>query len=184
MKRNVREATSSDTAWYLEHCRSLIAEPDSQIPFRPDELFPTPEQQAELFREATPRGDLFLIAEVDGVRVGEVSLRRGSRAAFKHSAVLGISVAREWRHKGIGSVLMQHAIEWAKAKGALRRIELYVFATNRLAIRLYERCGFMIEGRRKDAVRVGDDFVDDVLMAYLLDQMPNEAPVRTPGSVA
>src|SRR5688572_21393457 len=122
MKPNVREATLSDTDWYLELVRSLVAESDSQIPLRPDELFRTPDQQAELFGGASARGDLFLIAEMNGTRLGELNLRRGGRAAFRHSAVLGISVAREWRNKGIGSVLMQCAIEWAKAEGALRRI--------------------------------------------------------------
>jgi RimJ/RimL family protein N-acetyltransferase len=178
MKPNVREAMASDATWYIELVASLVAEPDSQIPLRPDELFRTPDQQAELFDGASARGDLFLIAEVDGIRTGELNLRRGSRAAFRHSAVLGISVAREWRNKGIGSVLMQCAIEWARTEGDLRRIELYVFATNAPAIRLYERFGFMIEGRRKGAVRVGDDFVDDMLMAYFA-QKPNKAPEPT-----
>jgi ribosomal protein S18 acetylase RimI-like enzyme len=182
MKPNVREATLSDTEWYLDLVRSLVTESDSQIPLRQDELFRTPQQQAELFAEASERGDLFLIAEMEGLRVGEVNLLRGSREAFKHSAVLGISVAREWRNKGIGSALMQHAIEWAKTKGTLRRIELYVLKTNAPAIRLYERFGFMIEGTRIGAVRIGDLFVDDLLMAYLI-QKPNKAPEPTPGSV-
>jgi RimJ/RimL family protein N-acetyltransferase len=174
MKAQVRKATSSDTEWYLELVRSLATESDSQIPLRPDELFRTPEQQSELFGQASARGDLFLVADMNGVRVGEVNLRRGSREAFKHSAVLGISIVRQWRNQGIGSMLMQHAIEWAKEQGDLRRIELYVFATNAPAIRLYERFGFMVEGRRTDAVRVGDRFVDDLLMAYLVRQ-PSKA---------
>ena len=63
---------------------------------------------------------------------------------------------------------MEKAMAWAKGDGALQRIELNVFATNATAIRLYERCGFVVERRRKDAVRVGDGFVDDVVMAYLI----------------
>jgi putative acetyltransferase len=160
----------------------LVAEPDSQIPLLPDELFRTPEQQAGLFAEARARRDLFLIAEVDGVRVGEVNLRRGSREAFKHAAVLGISVSREWRCKGIGSALMKAALEWARTEGDLRRIELYVFASNARAIRLYERFGFTIEGRRKCAVRMSDRFLDDLLMAQLIEK-PNKPPEPTSLSV-
>jgi RimJ/RimL family protein N-acetyltransferase len=168
MSLTIRSATSNDTAWYLDLVRSLATEPEPQIPLGRDEHFRTPEQQAELFGGASARGDLFLIAEWNGERVGEVNLRRGSRPAFKHSAALGIAVARPSRGKGIGLALMEKAMEWAKGDGALRRIELNVFATNATAIRLYERCGFVVEGRRKDAVRVGDGFVDDVVMAYLI----------------
>jgi RimJ/RimL family protein N-acetyltransferase len=182
MKPHVREAVSGDTDWYLDLVRSLVAEPDSQIPLRPEELFRTPEQQADLFAGASAHGDLFLIAEMNGLRVGEVNLRRGSREAFKHSAALGISVAREWRGKGIGSALMQSAIGWARTIGGLRRLELYVFASNTLAIRLYERFGFQVEGRRRSAVRLGAGFVDDLLMAYL-PQTPNKAPEPTTTSV-
>ena len=175
MKVSMREATSWDTEWYLEHVRSLVAEADSQIPLRPTEVFRTPEQQTELFSAASERGDLFVLAEVNGERVGEMNLRRGTREAFKHAAVLGISVARAWRGKGVGSALLKHAIEWASTYGRLRRIELYVFASNAAAIRLYERFGFVVEGRRKGAVRVGDLFVDDLLMACLIQPL-NKSP--------
>ena len=175
MKPNLRRATASDATWYVEHVYLLAAESDAQIPLRPDEFFRTPDQQAELFGGAAARGDLFLIAEMNGIRIGGLNLRRGSRAAFEHSAVLGMSVAREWRNRRIGSALIEGAIEWATGEGALRRIELHVFATNAPAIRLYERFGFMIEGRRKGAVRVGDGFVDDLVMAYVV-QRPKPAP--------
>lgn len=166
MTPNVREATASDATWFIEHVRALVAEPDAQIPLRSGEFVVTRDQQAELMGGAAERGDLFLIAEVHGKCVGELNLRRGSRAAFRHSVVLGMSVAREWRNQRIGSALMQRAIEWAKAEGTLRRIELHVYSTNAPAIRLYESHGFIIEGRRRGAVRVGDGFIDDMLMAY------------------
>lgn len=165
---NVRKATANDAAWFIEHVRSLVSEPDVQIPLRPDEFVVTRDQQAALFSGAAGRGDLFLIAEVRGECVGELNLRRGSRTAFKHSTLLGISVAREWRNRRIGSTLLEHAIEWARSEAALRRIELYVYATNLPAIRLYEHYGFMIEGTRRGAVRVVDGFVDDILMAHVL----------------
>jgi RimJ/RimL family protein N-acetyltransferase len=167
MQPILRSATANDARWYIEHVGALAAESDAQIPLRTDEFFRSPDQQAEMFIGATARGDLFLIAEMNGIRIGELNLRRGSRAAFKHSAVLGISVAREWRNRRIGSALMQRAIHWAAGEGALRRIELNVFATNAAAIRLYQRFGFVIEGRRKDAVGVGNGFVDDFVMAYI-----------------
>lgn len=169
MNPTLREATVSDADWYVGHVHALAAELESQIPLQPGEVFRTAAQQAELFGGAAVRGDLFLIAEIDGRRIGELNLRRGSRPAFRHSAVLGISIAGEWRNQRIGSSLMQRALAWAEADGALRRIELQVFATNAPGIRLYQRFGFVIEGRRVAAVRMGDQFVDDLLMARVTE---------------
>lgn len=164
MTLKIREATGEDAAWFVEHLRALVVEPDVAVPLRLEEYVTTPEQQAEVMRGAAERGDVFFLAEADGVRVGELNLRRGTRIAFKHSTVLGLSIAKAWRGQGVGSALMQHALEWARAQGNLRRVELWVYASNTTAIRLYERHGFVVEGRRRGSVRVGDGYVDDLLM--------------------
>lgn len=161
----IREATTEDATWFVDHVRALVSEPDIAIPLRLDEYITTPEQHAEMLRGAVERGDLYVIAEIDGVRVGELNLRRGTRAAFKHKVVVGMSVAPAWRNQRIGSALMQHALECAKAQGNLRRVELWVYASNTPAIRLYERYGFVVEGKRRGAIRAGDLYVDDLLMA-------------------
>lgn len=165
LQPHIREARSGDATWFIDHVRALVAEPDAQMPLRPGEFVTTPEQQAAIFSGAAARGDLYSIAEVQGERVGELNLRRGARAATRHAAVLGMSVAPAWRNRRIGSALMQYALAWARGAGALRRIELYVYTTNAPAIRLYQSSGFIIEGRRRDVIRVGDGFIDDLLMA-------------------
>lgn len=168
MTLNIRHAAIYDAAWLVDHVRALVAEPDVAVPLRVDEYLTTSEQQAETLHGAAERGDLFLIAEVDGMPVGEINFRRGARAAFKHTVVVGMSVALQWRGRGIGSALMQRALEWAKVQGDLRRVELWVYTSNAAAIRLYERHGFVVEGRRRGAIRVGDRYVDDLMMACYL----------------
>ena len=68
-----------------------------------------------------------------------------------------------------GRALLEEGIAWAKAHG-ITRLELYVFADNAPAIALYEALGFGHEGRRKHFVRFGETYVDDLVMARLLDQ--------------
>lgn len=162
---HIREATPADAVWFVANVRALAAEPDTQMPLTPEEYVTTPEQQAGVISGAAARGDLYIIAEVDGERVGELNLRRGTRLALRHSAVLGLSVVPAWRNRRIGSALIQHALAWARGPGALRRIELYVYTTNAPAIRLYQNHGFILEGRRKNAIRTADGFIDDFLMA-------------------
>jgi ribosomal protein S18 acetylase RimI-like enzyme len=75
--------------------------------------------------------------------VGSLHLER-SRFGFGE---IGMTVAREWRGRGVGSALLAAAIEWARERG-LHKLSLGVFAHNAAAIALYRKFGFVEEGRR------------------------------------
>jgi RimJ/RimL family protein N-acetyltransferase len=68
---------------------------------------------------------------------------------------------------GVGSQLLQTFEHWALASG-LKRLELTVHASNTRAIRLYERAGFLLEGRKSDAIIVNDVPVDECVMGKAL----------------
>ena len=61
---------------------------------------------------------------------------------------------------------MTAAIERAWAKG-FTRIELTVRIDNVRAKRLYERLGFSVEGRQRQAFRVNGEYFDSSFMALL-----------------
>ncbi len=63
---------------------------------------------------------------------------------------------------------MTRAIEWAQKTGAISRIELSVFERNQKAIRLYEKFGFVVEGKRLNAIYRDGEYLDNYLMALLL----------------
>ena len=78
---------------------------------------------------------------------------------------LGISVAREWRGRGVGTALVVSLLEWATEIADIEKVSLDVFATNLGAIGLYKKLGFVEEGRRiKDIKRGADHYVDTVMM--------------------
>jgi ribosomal-protein-alanine N-acetyltransferase len=58
-----------------------------------------------------------------------------------------VLVMPEARCRGIGSALVQAVAEWARGFHA-DEIGLEVRESNARAVRLYERCGFAIAGRR------------------------------------
>jgi len=74
-----------------------------------------------------------------------------------------IAVAEDFRQKGVGTILLTKALEEAKEKGVVSAI-LEVRSGNLAAIRLYERRGFAVVGRRKDYYR---DPPDDALLMSL-----------------
>lgn len=48
------------------------------------------------------------------------------------------------------------------------RVELEVFASNTAAIALYEKLGFVVEGRKSRARKVDGAYDDDLIMARFL----------------
>ena len=74
--------------------------------------------------------------------------------------------------------LVREALSQVFAK-SLNRVELEVFASNAIAIGLYEREGFVIEGRKRGA-RFLDGVEDDILiMGCLRDEWPGSTRQET-----
>jgi putative acetyltransferase len=113
-----------------------------------------------------------LVACVGAELVGELGLITFPNAPRRrHAARLGIAVRDDWQGRGMGSALMQAAVELADKWLNILRLELEVFADNEPAIRLYKKFGFAIEGT---LVRFGyrdGQFVDVYTMARLRDSI-------------
>ena len=107
------------------------------------------------------------VAEDDGLIVGRLSIARDQHPASRHVADLGLMVAASHRRRGIGTSLLEAAVQWARGSG-VRKLELHVFPWNEGAIALYEHFGFVREGYRKEHYRRGSEYVDAVLMALRL----------------
>ena len=105
-----------------------------------------------------------LVAVVGGEIVGSLHVER-SRFGFGE---LGMSVAREWRGRGVGSALLAAAIEWAREQD-MHKLSLSVFPHNAAAIALYRKFGFVEEGRRvKQFRRANGELWDALDMGLLL----------------
>jgi ribosomal protein S18 acetylase RimI-like enzyme len=96
--------------------------------------------------------------------IGYVSLVFPRFKKMKGNAYLTIALKKEYRGKGIGTILMDKAEDYVRGRGA-RRIELEVFAKNTGAKKLYETLGYVVEGVKKEAVTDIDGYDDIVIMA-------------------
>lgn len=87
---------------------------------------------------------------------------------FTHVGKLGIGLLSEYRHQGIGSMLLQKTIEHAREKNKIEKIELEVFGSNVQAIKFYEKFGFQHEGRRINSRKLDGKYDHVVLMGKWL----------------
>jgi ribosomal-protein-alanine N-acetyltransferase len=85
-----------------------------------------------------------------------------------------VFVSTEARRRGIGRTLVQTVFAWARELGA-EEIRLELRETNTHALRLYERCGFTLVGRRPGYY--ADPREDAVLMRGRIEHGCGDAPV-------
>ena len=87
---------------------------------------------------------------------------------YRHRAVMGISVLKEAWGCGLGSFLMQLAIDQTRTNG-FEQLELGVCSDNTRAIHLYEKFGFERCGTMPHAFKLKDGtYRDEIMMVKML----------------
>ena len=105
------------------------------------------------------------VALLDGRLVGGLHV---DAVRYHGYGEIGMHLARDARGRGIGSALMEAAIAWARDQG-LHKLSLSVWPHNAAAIALYEKYGFVQEGRRvKQYRRKSGELWDTSDMGLLL----------------
>lgn len=126
---------------------------------------------ARLARPLTELGwyRLWIATHIDsGGLIGHIDLSGGRISSELHRAELGMGIERAHRGCGLGAVLLDTAIAWARDEAKLSWIELGVFHCNARAQRLYKSRGFGVIGTIEDRFRVDGVVIDDVRMALRL----------------
>jgi ribosomal protein S18 acetylase RimI-like enzyme len=108
-----------------------------------------------------------LVAEDKGTLVGYITIVTGKFKKVGETAYVVVGVRASHRGQGIGTALMNKAEEFVRGR-RMHRIELEVFQTNEGAMRLYEKLGYQVEGRRREAVKTPNGYTDIVWMGKLL----------------
>lgn len=162
----LRMVRPADAAQICEMTR-LIVEAGEGMVRTVDEIPKTPDDTAVGIRRwMRERRGLFIVAECDRRLAGQADIRVPPLRRLAHGGSFTISIHPRWQGKGLGRVMTQAAMDWAKEAG-LAQVNLTVFASNGRARKLYESLGFIEQGIRRGYVRYEDGRVDDdVLMVW------------------
>jgi|TARA_B110000003_G_scaffold260714_1_gene281835 ribosomal protein S18 acetylase RimI-like enzyme len=162
----IREIQIKDAKQFLELTKITDAE-TPYLYFEENERKTTHKEQIENIKDGIKKGYISLVAEEDKKLVAyalgftfEVNRR-------KHCMSIAIAVLQEFSRKGLGTQLLSELIEKGKAKG-ITRFELDVSVNNPIAINLYKKMGFVIEGERQQSYLIDGEFDNDYIMAKII----------------
>nr|WP_051336466.1 GNAT family protein [Rhizobium sullae] len=106
------------------------------------------------------------VIEAGGVLIGEIRLDRVDPQDRRASMAIGIYDAASLG-RGFGTEAIMLLLDHAFGTMELHRIAIRVLAYNARAIRAYEKCGFIVEGREREAAFVNGHWHDDIMMGLL-----------------
>jgi len=127
----------------------------------------TIEQQRKDIQEQLEKGVLTFVLEDNKKLVGYIFGNIFTANRKKHCMNLAIAVLQEYTGKGYGTKLINTIEKYATNIG-ITRLELEVSKNNKVAISLYQKIGFKMEGIKRNAFLVNGKYEDELLMAKII----------------
>ena len=158
----IREAGPGDAEALLAYMKAIGGESDNLSYGAEGMALSVGQEAAFLERMRSDGRSVFFCAWKGGELVGTASLS-GLPRRMAHRAELGLSVRRAEWNRGVGSLLLRHVVDYARAHG-VEIINLEVRGDNRAAIHLYEKFGFQKTGTIPAFFKLGGEYVDFDLM--------------------
>ncbi len=156
----LREAEPSDARELLAYLNYVAGE-SNFLSFGKNEFELSKTEEADFLRKChEANNELYLLALVQNQIVGAIHLAAGKRARVRHSGEFGISIIKAYWGLGIGNILLDALIQWAKATNIIKKINLKVRTDNPRAIALYKRKGFIHEGTLANEICIEGQFYD------------------------
>jgi len=156
----IREAAVEDARAILDYVEGISGESD-HLSFGPGEFeLSVPEEEDYLRKCRESDNQLYIIGLIEDEVVSALSFSAGRRTRVLHSGEFGLSVRKRFWGLGIGSLMLDALIEWAKDTGIIKKINLRVRTDNKRAIVLYEGKGFVREGTIRREMFLEDKYYD------------------------
>ncbi|MEO6080615.1 MAG: GNAT family N-acetyltransferase [Steroidobacteraceae bacterium] len=160
-KIDIRSAEPDDYgALQVLHAQPKVIHGTLQVPFASQEVW----RKRCLERLESMR---VLVASVEGGIVGCAAVSIPVAVRRRHVGELGLVVHDAWHRRGIGAALLGSLLQLADRWLNLTRTELTVYTDNAPAIALYEKAGFVREGKLERYAFRDGEYADVYAMARL-----------------
>ncbi|WP_238600613.1 GNAT family N-acetyltransferase [Metasolibacillus meyeri] len=108
-----------------------------------------------------------LLCIVNGEFAGYSRINGYKEQRLQHVAAIRIGVLKNYENTGIGTSLLENSIKWAKQNG-IERLEAVIMSHNSKAIALFEKQGFTAEGKKIHAVKIDNEYYDEIMYSKLI----------------
>ncbi|MED4780463.1 GNAT family protein [Brevibacillus choshinensis] len=109
---------------------------------------------------------IFSVYTRDGVHIGNCDYR--DVHPITRAATIGIAIMdKGYWSKGYGTDTLQVLLRFLFNRLNLNRVQLDTWSGNARAIRAYEKCGFVVEGRLRQNEYVDGQYYDTIMMGLL-----------------
>ncbi len=153
----MQSPTSAHAEQMIAYMKAMSSETEC-VGRYPEEITETPEYEAQLLNSTlTSPNSVQISVFMDGIIAANATIAPYSgRIKFRHRAVFGIAVLKEYWCLGMGRLLTEACIQCAKDMGYLQ-IELTALEDNIKGIALYKSTGFEHWGRLENGARLKDN---------------------------
>ena len=166
----IREAEAEDAAELVTFLNCVSLETDFTSLDGEGILLTDTEMELFLDKQTHSENQITLLALLNDEIAGLVNITADQRKRVRHIGDLFIVIGQKYWNNGLGSLLLEEVVEWAQASGVLRRLQLTVQTRNQAAVHLYQKYGFVIEGRQERGAYIEEGkFIDVYLMGKLID---------------
>ena len=164
----IREAKIEDAEGLIKCTKSYLK--NGFIPLTENEFNPTVKEHEDWVRgfiEAD--NNLLLVVEANGSIIGNIDTTTHKRKMLSHTGFVGMGIHQDWQNQGIGAIMINKTIEWSIKNPNIEILWLQVFSNNVKGIHLYNKCGFIENGRQKNFIKSeNNEYFDNVIMTLNL----------------
>lgn len=110
-----------------------------------------------------------MLLAMDGDEIAGIgTISSGNKIKGRHQGELGIVVAKKYQAQGIGTEIINRLLDFCRGNGITTRVQLDTSCNNDVAVKLYEKFGFEIEGRLKNTQLLDGVYSDLYVMGLML----------------
>jgi RimJ/RimL family protein N-acetyltransferase len=136
------------------------------LPHPPETRSLSDEEREEEFAQRRKNGEV--VDEAFGTAVGELHMDMLPAHKQHHrNTEIGLDILPPYQGRGYGSEAINWALDYAFRRVGLHRVKVRGFSYNEGALRLYEKLGFVVEGRERECVWYDGKWYDVVTLGML-----------------